>query len=60
MEVKPVEENPNFLEDAAEAIKGAKGVIIACSEGYVYPVHPPFGHYPRLFTGIIFLLTTFL
>lgn len=43
MEVKPVEENPKFLDDAAEAIKGAKGVIIACSEGgTLEPTWPSF------------------
>merc|ERR1719183_1618840 len=33
MEVAPVEENPDFVEDAAAVIGKAKGVILACAEG---------------------------
>ena len=33
MEVKPVEENPEFVADAEEVIGKAKGVILACAEG---------------------------
>eukprot|EP00976_Prorocentrum_cordatum_P085490 1186117-Prorocentrum_minimum.AAC.6 len=34
MDIAPVEENEDFVEDAEEVIRGAKGVIVACSEGY--------------------------
>jgi len=40
MEVAPVEENPEFVEDAAEVIGKAKGVILACAEGCARP-HVP-------------------
>ncbi|KAK3280979.1 hypothetical protein CYMTET_11209 [Cymbomonas tetramitiformis] len=33
MSVKPVEENDEFLEQAADCIKKSRGVIVTCSEG---------------------------
>lgn len=43
MEVKPVEENPDFVEDAEEVIRGARGVILACAEGgTLEPTYPSF------------------
>jgi len=43
MEVKPVEENPDFIEDAEAVIGRAKGVIVACAEGgTLEPTYPSF------------------